>query len=153
MTLKVKLNDIIEGMESQSDETNAYLDKKTGMVELIADEYINAAEENLPLEDKPQWFSEIVQVAKQILETDDFIPLPSLFDIDEYTIMEKFSLSIPDSKLSDELYYSIKGKGAFRRFRKDISLHGIEADWYTFKHETLKKIAKDWCDKNNLTYE
>jgi hypothetical protein len=153
MTLKVKLNDIIEAMESQSDETNAYLNKKTGMVELIADEYINAAEENLPREDDPQWFREIVQVAKQILEMDDFISLPSLFDINEYTIMEKFSLSIPDSKLSDELYYSIKGKGAFKKFKKSIRLHRIEADWYTFKHEALKEIAKDWCDKNSLTYE
>jgi hypothetical protein len=33
MTLKVKLTDIIEGMDSMSDETNAYLNKKTGMVE------------------------------------------------------------------------------------------------------------------------
>jgi len=33
MTLKVKLNDIIEALQSQSDETNAYLNKKTGMVE------------------------------------------------------------------------------------------------------------------------
>lgn len=153
MTIKVKLNAIIEGMDSQSDETNAYLNKKTGMVELIADEYITAAEENLFLEDEPQWFREIVQVAKQILETDDFIPLPSLFDIDEYSIMEKFSRSIPDSKLSDELYYSLKGKGAFRRFKKNIRLHGIEADWYTFKHELLEKIAKDWCDKNKLSYD
>jgi protein subunit release factor B len=45
MTLKVKLDHIIEGMEVQSNETHSYLNKKTGMVELIDDEYMSAAEE------------------------------------------------------------------------------------------------------------
>jgi len=35
MTLKVKLNDIIEGMDSMSDENHAYLNKKTDMVERV----------------------------------------------------------------------------------------------------------------------
>jgi hypothetical protein len=35
-------------------------------------------------------------------------------------------LSITDQRISEELYYSIKGKGAFRRFRDMIRRFDIE---------------------------
>ncbi len=55
----------------------------------------------------------------------------SKYDIHEYNIMEDFVLSIDDNKLSDELYYAIKGKGVFRRFKDLIQRYGIadRKDW------------------------
>ena len=45
MSIRVKLCDIIEGMESQSDESSSYLNKNTGEVVLIGYEEMSAAED------------------------------------------------------------------------------------------------------------
>ena len=56
-----------------------------------------------------------------------------------------FCLSITDRRTSKELYYSIKNKGAFRRF-------GIEDYWYQYRDEAIKQIAIDWCNKNGIAF-
>jgi hypothetical protein len=78
--------------------------------------------------------------------------LPSKYDINEYKIMESFCLSIVDQEISDELYYSIKGKGAFRRFKDMIKRFGIENYWYQHQDEAIKQIAIDWCNENGIAF-
>ena len=56
-----------------------------------------------------------------------------------------FCLSITDQMTSDELYYSVKGKGAFTRL-------GIEDYWYQYRDEAIKQIAIDWCNKNEMAF-
>jgi len=53
MAIRVKLNDIIEGLEFQSDESSSLLDKTTGKVVLISDYEMRAAEDDDPIEDFP----------------------------------------------------------------------------------------------------
>lgn len=50
MTVQVKLQDIIEGLEFQSDERFSYLNTATGEVVAITDEELRAAEDNEPLD-------------------------------------------------------------------------------------------------------
>jgi len=64
--------------------------------------------------------------------------------------MEDFCLSIQDDELSDKMYYSIKGNGAFRRFKENICRYNLENKWYKYKEDTLRKIAKSWCEENNI---
>ena len=45
MAIPVKLDEIIVGLEAQSDESHAFLDKRTGEVVLIRDEQMRAAED------------------------------------------------------------------------------------------------------------
>jgi hypothetical protein len=93
MAIRVKLNDIIEGLELQSDESSSFLDKTTGKVVLISDYEMRAAEDEDPIEDFPDWEQELVRIAKEIVdETGNYIDLPTKFDINEYSIMEKFCL-------------------------------------------------------------
>jgi hypothetical protein len=49
MAIRVKLDDIIEGLESQSDESHSFLDKRTGEVVSISDEEMQAAEDDEPI--------------------------------------------------------------------------------------------------------
>ncbi len=44
MAVRVRLQDVIEGMEFQSDEMTSYLNRKTGQVVTIGDEYFWALE-------------------------------------------------------------------------------------------------------------
>ena len=46
MTIRVKLEDIIQGMEFQSDESTSYLNKNTGEVVTISEEEFGAAKDN-----------------------------------------------------------------------------------------------------------
>lgn len=83
---------------------------------------------------------------------DDYIPLPSSFDIHEYHIMERFCLSITDDKLRDTMSGSIRGRGAFRRFKDNMRRYNIEEDWYKYRDEALKQIAIEWCEENDIDF-
>ena len=50
MTARVKLSDIVEGLEFQSDERSSYLNTVTGEVVSVTHEELRAAEEEQPLE-------------------------------------------------------------------------------------------------------
>ena len=87
MATRVKLTDVIDGLETQSDESSSYLNKKTGEVVLISDEELNAAEDDEPIEDFPDWQQDLVRIAKEIIAaTGDYLPLPTKFDINESSI-------------------------------------------------------------------
>jgi hypothetical protein len=154
MAIRVKLNDIIEGLDFQSDEGHSFLDKKTGEVVSISDEEMQAAEDDEPIEDFPDWQQDLVRIAKEIVdETGDYIDLPTKFDIDEYSIMGKFCLSLDDSEMSDDLYSAIKGSGAFRRFKDAIHEYDIADDWYKYRDNALKEIAIEWCQAKGIEFD
>ncbi len=129
MKRPVKLSEIIDGMESQTDEARAYLNKETGEIVIISDEEFSAAEEKHSLESYPEWQRGFIREAANVLEDDKgrYIALPSKFDIDEYHMMERFALSA-DDEFSASLLAAIKVEGAFRRFKDGIARFGIEED-------------------------
>ena len=154
MHARVKLSEIIVGMESPSEDTSSYLDLRTLKVVRVTDDDFGAAEEDKPLEDFPDWQQETIKLARQILEDDEyfFVEVPSRFDIDEYAIMEDFCSSPFVRRGSHRLEAAIQGKGAFRRFREEIRRQGLEDQFYEFRDEVLKKIAVEWCEENHIGY-
>ena len=68
MAPRVKLEDIIDGLESQSDESSSYLNKQTGEVVLINDDEMRAAEDDEPIEDFVEWEQELIRIAKEIVQ-------------------------------------------------------------------------------------
>lgn len=153
MSVPVKLSEIVDGMQFQSDETSHYLNRKTGEVLPVTDEELSAAEEEDSLEQHPQWQREVIEMARNILDDEKgetYVELPSTFEIHEYSIMEKFCLSIVDERISESLYRSIKGSGAFSRFKDGIHRFGVVDEWNRYRDEALKEIAKQWCEVNNI---
>src|SRR5881397_3537762 len=71
--LRVKLSDIIEGMDFQSDEQSSFLNLTTGDVVSVTDEELRAAENDAPLEDFPEWQHDAIRMAGEILETDHYL--------------------------------------------------------------------------------
>lgn len=154
MAARVKLADIIDGMQSQSDETNFFLNKKTGEVVLVTDYELRAAEDEEPIEDFPDWEQDQVRIAREIMaETGDYIELPTKFDINEYRIMEDFCESIEDAEMCDTFCDLIQGSGAFRRFKDALYHYGIEKDWYSYRDEAYKEIAIEWCRENGIEFD
>jgi uncharacterized protein UPF0158 len=152
MTVQVKLQDILEGMDFQSDAQSAFLNLTTGEVVSITDEELRAAEHDAPLEDFPDWQHDAIRMAGEILETEHYLPLPDRFEIHEYRIMERFCLSIDDEDIRDDLCDAIRGRGAFRYFKDRIHAYGIAEEWYRYRDAALREIAMAWCEAHGLAY-
>ena len=150
--LRVKLSDIVEGLEFLTDEGTSYLNTTTGEVVSITDEELRAAEEDEPLEDFPAWQHDAMRIAQDIVETDHYLPLPDRFEIHEYSIMERFCLSVDEEDIRDDLCDAIRGRGAFRRFKDRMQLYGLADDWYRYRDEALREIAIAWCEEHGIPY-
>ena len=79
--------------------------------------------------------------------------LPTKNDINEYEMMVEFADTIEDSKLQNQLYISLNGSGAFKRFKDTCINYDIIDDWYKFRDEKYKDIAINWCQENNIKYK
>jgi hypothetical protein len=152
MPPRVKLDDVIEALESAGDDHTHYLDKRTGEIVLITNEEMEAAEEDELISEYPEWQRESILKAREILKSEDFVGLPDLFDINEYKIMEDFCLECQDRNVGQTLLRLIKGSGAFRRFKNAIHSMGMEKDWYQFRRTELEKLAIQWLEQEDLAY-
>ncbi len=81
------------------------------------------------------------------------IMLPTRYNINEYEMMEDFTETINNTRLQNQLYISLNGNGAFRRFKDTCINFNIINDWYKFRDERYKEIAINWCKENNIEFE
>ena len=152
--MDVELAKIVEGIEFQSDESQAFLNLSTGEVIIYTDEEIEAAENDEDLSGHAEWYREAVAQAKEYIENEDnYLPIPDKFDFNEYRVMEKFISRVPIEEQREELFNSIKGKGAFSRFRKELERFMLIDQWHKYKDEALLDFAKWWCEDNNINYQ
>lgn len=151
--MKVKLNDVVEALDSAMEEHSYYLDKRTGEIILLTSEDIQAAEDDELISEYPDWQRESILKTREVLSNpEEFFQLPDQFDIHEYKIMEDFCLAFDDRQVGQDLLRRIKGAGAFRRFKNAIYSMGIENVWHEFKRDELEKIAVEWLEENELAY-
>lgn len=50
----------------------------------------------------------------------DYILLPTQYDIHEYLIMQDFAMDYPYEQMREKMLASLRGKGAFRRFKDTV---------------------------------
>ena len=149
---KVKLTDIQDALEFQSDENAAMINLKTGEVCTISDECLNIVEGEE--DDYPEWMEDEIKIAKQYMDNrDQFIDLPGKYDINEYSMMEDFALECADENKRALLLCALNGKGAFRRFKDVVYELGIEKDWFQFRDEKYIAFILDWCEINEIEVE
>jgi hypothetical protein len=139
----------------QFDESASFLDLETGRVETVSHDLLREAEESGGDEepDLPAWQEQEWETAKRIVSTDRFQELPTKFDIHEWAIMQDFSRSVESEMIRQDLLNAIHGSGAFRHFKLALRRHGIEPAWFTFRTETLRQIALDWCEENHISWQ
>jgi len=149
----VSLNDIVQEMQIIFDTMSVYFKRSTGEFITVTDEYIHAAECDESLDDRPEWEQDAIRITADVLAREDdgdYVPLPSRFDIHEYSVMERFCETVSNPKVANDLFRSITGRGAFRRFKDAIRRHGVEDGWYRFRDEEYKEIAREWCKENGI---
>lgn len=153
MGIKVKLSDIIDDMEFQSDEHTSLLNIKTGKVIFMDNTFLRKAEDEESFDHMNEWMQEEMKVAYDIVEHDDnYRELPTSFDINEYQMMEDFCFTVKNEKMRNRLLRAINGRGAFRRFKDTAIELNIIDDWYDYRDEEYKQIAIDYCKDLGLEY-
>ena len=156
MPATVHLNDIIDALEMQFDESLSYLDLDAGQVVTVSEDLLREAEEHGDEEpDVPDWQKQEWEIAKQIVSTnsDRFQRLPSKFEVHEWAIMQDFSRSVESDIIREDLLHAIHGAGAFRNFKDTLRRHGIESAWFAFRTDALRQIALDWSEGNHIVWQ
>ena len=125
--MTIKLEQVIEAIEMSDDFFTSFWDTKTGET----DEVLAAEIENDPKR---------------------FLRFSTKYEIHEYRIMEDFIEQLSPGKVQSDLSYSIRGKGAFRRFKESIRYHGLEQQWYDCLEKAYRDIAVRWCTEEGLAY-
>lgn len=134
--MKVKLSEVIDALEFTNDEIEYYYNSDNGKIFMS-----NIGEfENLNEDELDELFERAIM-------------LPTRYDINEYEMMEDFAETIEDDTIQNQLYISLNGSGAFRRFKDTCINFDIINDWYKFRDERYKKLAITWCKENNIEFE
>lgn len=134
--MKVKLSEVIDALDFTNDEIEYYYNPDNGEIFMS-----NIGEfEDLNEDELDELFEKSIM-------------LPTRYDINEYQMMQDFAETIKDTRLQNQLYISLNGSGAFRRFKDTCINYDITNDWYKFRDERYKKLAINWCKENNIEFE
>lgn len=155
MSTKVSLKSFIQDMQMVGDMISGYLNRNTGKVTFFGEEEISAAEEENEedWDDYSDWQKEAIKEAKVALSSDDYISLPSQFEIHEWQMMKDFCEEMEHGNIREDLEFAIHGGGAFRNFKRNLDRHDLMEHWYAFRDEAYKKVAREWLKENGVEYE
>jgi hypothetical protein len=155
MPAPVRLNDIVDILEMQFDEFSSFLDLDTSQVETVSHELLREAAECHAGEEPslPAWRKQEWEIAKRIVSSDRFRKLPTKYEVHEWTIMQDFSRSVESERIRNDLLHATHAAGALWNFKDSLRRHRIESAWFAFRTEALRRIALDWCEKNQVVWE
>jgi len=155
MAREVKLAAIIEALEMADDSISSYLDVETGEVHSITEEEFDFAEDpETDVEELPDWQREAVKLARSIQQQEGkrYLALPSKFDVHEWAIMDRFSMTLRDAQIRNDFHGGIRGAGAFRLFKHLLTEYNLWDAWNRFKQAELHEIAIQWCEENSIAF-
>lgn len=150
MSLPVSLRKFVAEMDLFG-EGRAFLSRRTGEILAATDDDLAAAEGEDDA-DVPEWQQEVLPKIREALTSDDWLALPSKFDLDEYGIMEDFCRTVADATLRGDLLDTIGGRGTFGRFKNMLHRHNLQDRWYQFRDDALREIAVQWLRAHEIPY-
>ncbi len=152
MGVVLALRDIVDAIESQSNEGEAYLDPETGEIIQVSEDERALVEQGRSDDDLPDWQRELIPKVREALESDRFLALPGRFEGHEWEIMQRFSQE-QNEHARKMLLSAIHGSGAFRHFRNAVERLGLLDAWYRYREEAVQQIARDWLEEHKLAYK
>jgi hypothetical protein len=152
MALPVSLDAVAGELDILMDDSTAYMNRTTGEMITLSSEDIELVEEDASEDDLADWQRDMLPTIRNVLESEDWVELPSKFDVHEWEIMRQFADSVRSERLAERLHRAIHGRGAFRMFRDVIDDAGVTERWYSFKHEQLRKIAREALEELGIPY-
>jgi len=124
------MSDVVSEMAVFSDEHTAYINRTTGELITLSHEELALAEDPEAAAEAPPWQQDLLPKAREVLESEDFLPLPDKVEIHEWAMMERFADSLTEATEREELLTALHGRGPFRRFKDAIQRLGVAEEWY-----------------------
>lgn len=152
MSVIVLLQDIVNAIDLPSQEWESFLDPDSGEIITVTEDDLSALEDPEP-DLLPDWQRELLPKIRKAVESDSCLRLPTSFDVHEWAMMERFSRSVRDAAVQEELLDSIHGSGAFRAFRGTLERRSLLDQWYAYRQSSFEQIARDWLESNRLAYK
>jgi hypothetical protein len=152
MAVIVSLHDVVTEMDVFSDEHTAYINRRTGELITVTHEELALAEDPEAAAEAPQWQQDLLPKAREVIESEEFLPLPSKFEIHEWVIMERFARSVSNPAESEELLDALRGRRAFRGFKDAVQRLGLTEEWYRYREAALEEIAVAFLEANGIGY-
>jgi len=170
--IPVDLDDLAAAFEDASDAMRYYLDLETGAVVTITDgvrdelEAIDEELEDAPgaedeafadalqERDLPEWMRAMEQEAFAVEQGYDtrYIAIPTADTHAAYRAMEAFIETVPELRLQATLLRSIRGRGAFRRFKDVLLAQPDERErWFAFNAARLRERVLAWLRDEGIT--
>ncbi len=130
---KIRLGDIVEGIEIGSPEMTVYLDLRTGEI--------------LPVS---EW-SDTEESLEEVGPEESLRRLPYPSSSEGYEWMAAFAQTVTDPVLSGKIVAALNGRGAFGRFRDVLAEYPAERErWFAFKLEKLRELARQWAEDEGI---
>ena len=152
---RVSLEDVAGELEIEPNEMSFYLNKETGEFYSISDVDMGDFETgdlDEQIEGAYEWRQNEIRRIKEVLTSSDWVQLPSAYQIHDYNIMRDFCYTIENDDVHEDLLHQIRGRGAFGRFKEAIHRHGIAQDWYDYRFEVYKRIARSFLEAEGIPY-
>ena len=83
MKATVSIVDIVEALETTSEETQFYLNVKTGEVVLKSEAELLISESNEFEDEYSDWDDDMQESTEALMDSEEFIPLPDQYEINE----------------------------------------------------------------------
>jgi Uncharacterised protein family (UPF0158) len=149
----VSLHELVGAIEAQTDSMSSYVDLITGEIYVISEEAFRLADEETACDAiLPEWQKEEVEWARRISSGDHYLALPSSWDLHEWTIVRQFCCSLPDDRLRGEFLTAIHGPGSFRRFKSQVTHHGLWESWNQFRLLAIRDRLIEWCQEHGVPF-
>lgn len=153
MPLPVKLQNVVDAMDAPGEGWLAYINRRTGEIVSFSEDEVALLDADDDDDLLPDWQADMIAKAKEVEVSDEFVPLPDKFDIHEYAIMERFCHAVDDDMLRQDLLDTIRGSGAFRRFKGMIRRRGLDDAWWSYRDAAFVKIAADFLETEGIPFE
>jgi len=151
---RVVLRDVVQEMDVPDDDWAVFLNRRTGELVTVTGEESRAVEdEDFDDDELDDLDDERIRLIRTVFESDDYLQLPSRFDIDEYHIMERFCRQVEDDHIREDLLQCIRRPGAFGRFKTLVHHCRLMDDWYAFRDRALEGIAIEWLEDHRIAYD
>lgn len=157
MNPAASLQDLIDSLDFQHPEYRSYFDRATGRIVSVELSILSTLEEGDEgdLEDIPAWQKDEIEIARAIVADRHhrFIDPPDKFAFHEYRHMEEFIETIRDTRIATQLSISLRGEGAFGRFKDTLHNFGIQDQWYEYRTQAMKQFMIEWAEENDIGYQ
>lgn len=151
MALPVSLDDVTDELEALWQDRVAYVHRETGEIISLSEperQWMDEEEENEDLDLDEEMRAKLREIASSSL----WVVLPDSFEIHEWQIMRNFAETVESETVRGEILRALQGGGAFRYFKDTVYRHGIQNDWFAFKRQAFKEIARDALEEAGIPY-